>query len=121
MTDIELFNKYKELNNIDSDYASYDYDNLTLGLILDGKINSEVTLYDDYVVNKEPLPIKGDLAVLCDEDGNAKAITRIKEVNIIEFGKVKNKEDLKEYAKENNITINSETLCVEEIFEIVFR
>ena len=101
--------------------ATYDYDNESLDLILCGKKNSEVSLYDDYVLNHEPLPIKGDYAVICNDRGDAVAVIETKEVNIKEFSKVSAKDELLEYAKENNIKINTETLCVEEKFEVVYK
>lgn len=121
MTDKEMFDTFKKLKGIESDYATYDYDNESLDLILCGKKNSEVSLYDDYVLNHEPLPIKGDYAVICNDRGDAVAVIETKEVNIKEFSKVSAKDELLEYAKENNIKINTETLCVEEKFEVVYK
>ncbi|MCR5705192.1 MAG: ASCH domain-containing protein [Acholeplasmatales bacterium] len=121
MTDIEMFDIFKKNNNIESDFATYDYDMESLKAILEGKKTHEVSLYDDYVANKEPLPIKGDYAVVCDEAGEAKAIIKTTAVNIIEYAQVKDKGDLEAYAKENGIKLMKETLCVEEVFEIAYK
>ena len=121
MTDIEMFNDFKNKNNIESDFATYDYDDISLNDILNGKKTTEVSLYDDYVANKEPLPIKGDYAVVCNEAGEAKAIIKTVSVNIVEYAKVKEKGDLKAFADENGIKLSNETLCVEEVFEVAYK
>ncbi len=121
MTDIEMFNDFKNKNNIESDFATYDYDDISLNDILNGKKTTEVSLYDDYVANKEPLPIKGDYAVVCNEAGEAKAIIKTVSVNIVEYAKVKDKGDLKAFAAENGIKLSNETLCVEEVFEVAYK
>ncbi len=121
MKDIELFNEFKKENNIDSDYATYEYDESSIKDILSGDKTKEYSLYDSYVLNHEPLPIKGDYAVIVDENLEALAVVMIDSVNIVEYSKVKQKADLDDEAKEMSLKLNSETLVVEENFRVVYK
>lgn len=104
------------------DYSAYDYDNETLDLILNGEKTTEVSLYQSYINVGEPLPIKGDLAIISDEADEARCIIKIKNVELKPFSAIKNKTDvlnLKEMAEEEKIDLNEETIVVVESFEII--
>lgn len=123
MTYEEMWNKYIETNKeaAECDYSAYDYDAADVKKILSGEKNTEVSLYDSYIKESEPLPIKGDYAVISDDSDNAACIVRNKSVELKPFSTAKNKEDLKAEAKELGIEINDETLVVVETFEVIFK
>lgn len=121
MKDIELFNEFKNKEGIESDFATYCYDKNSIDEILSGIKTKEYSLYDSYVLNHEPLPIKGDYAVVVNEDYEAICVLILNAINIIEYKKASSKEDLKAEANEMNLTLNPETLVVEENFLVVYK
>lgn len=138
MSEVEYFKAYLKDNNIeDVDYASYEYEKVDFDNVILGKKTAEISLYDDYIKNGEPLPVVGDYAVLSFE--NKRCITKNKEIKIVEYSNLssdiikklglESKEDLKEkYEKdfnealqEYNLELKSNTLIVVEIFECIYK
>ncbi len=121
MKDFELFDEYKKECAIDADYATYEYDNASVVEILEGRKTKEYSLYDTYVLNHEPLPIKGDYAVIVNENLDAVCIVVLDSVNILEYSCIKEKDGLLDEAKEMSLKLNSETLVVEEVFRVIYK
>lgn len=134
----EMWNKYLELNNLsDMDYGAYEYDDLNIEKILQGKKKAEISLYDSYD-NVEPLPIKGDHALVLNTSGDAICVIKNNNVRLIDFKAVKklykllgydNYEDfsndnilsLEDDLKTMNKSLTDETIIILEEFDVVYK
>lgn len=82
MTEAKYFDDFLKSNNLEYvDYASYEYDLDDFKNVIDGTKIAEISLYDDYIKNEEPLPTVGDYAVL--SFVGERCIIRNKEIKIL--------------------------------------
>lgn len=133
MNDLEYFKNYEKGLEIDVDFASYEYDIGDFLKVVDGKKTAEVSLYEDYIKNGEPLPALGDYAVI--SSGDLKCIIKNISVRIIEYKDINSKvleklcvfkeefkesyeSDFKDTLKEYSLTLTPETLIVLEEFKV---
>lgn len=123
MTYEELWGKFIELNPncADKDYSVYNYDEDDVKAILNGEKKSETSLYDSFVGAGEPLPVKGDVAIILDADDNAVCVIEDKMVELKPISSAKNKKELEEAAKDEGINLTDESIVVVESFEVIYK
>lgn len=121
----ELWNEFIKSNPTykDSDFGAYDYDDESVNKILSGEKTKEYSLYDSFINCGEPLPIKGDLAVVSNEADEALAIIKIESVKLIPYSSLKGEalKDVKELLDEEKIEPNDEMMIVEETFKVEYK
>ena len=123
MTYEEMWNEFIEANQEykDKDYSVYSYSNCDIEKLLNGTKTTEESLYDSFVNASEPLPIKGDVAVITDVDDKALCIIEDIDVKLIAYNSAKCKDELKESAMDENISLNDETMVICESFKVIYR
>ena len=59
-----------------------------LSLVLGGKKTAMFSAFDSYGINREPLPVSGELYIVEDAAGEPKCIVEITDVNLVPFSEV---------------------------------
>ena len=92
MTEKELWNQFKEKNNIsDRDYEAWafgvDADKLA-NLVLIGEKTATASAFPLYESEKEPLPEAGEYSIILDSKENAVCIIKTTKVYVVPFKEV---------------------------------
>ena len=62
--------------------------NEQLALVLSGKRTVTFTAFDSYAINREPLPVSGEVFIVEDKDGEPRGIVEVTDGSVIPFGEI---------------------------------
>lgn len=92
MTDKELWNQFKEKNNIsDCDYEAWAFGvdaDMLANLVLIGEKTATASAFPLYESEKEPLPEVGEHSIILDSKDNAVCIIKTAKVYVVPFKEV---------------------------------
>ena len=92
MTEKELWNQFKEKNNIsDCDYEAWAFGvdaDMLANLVLIGEKTATTSAFPLYESEKEPLPEVGEYSIILDSKDNAVCIIKTAKVYVVPFKEV---------------------------------
>ena len=92
MTEKELWNQFKEKNNIsDCDYEAWAFGvdaDMLANLVLIGEKTATASAFPLYESEKEPLPEVGEYSIILDSKDNAVCIIKTAKVYVVPFKEV---------------------------------
>lgn len=114
--------------------------NEKLSLVLSGRRTASFSLFESYQINKEPLPVSGELYIVEDSSSNPCCIIEITDVNVVPFGEItwplarregedenlevwqtRKQEDFEDESAILGVDFTKDTKILCEIFRVVYR
>lgn len=111
-----------------------------LSLVLLGKRTANFSAFDSYSINREPLPVSGEMYIVENNNGEPKCIIELTDVNVIPFNEISwqlaqrdgENENLEEWKeKQRELMEDEAAICgfefkedskiVCEVFKVIYR